>query len=199
MNIKKNRPCESNQALIDAAIRRRISTRTLEEEGTDEENIENEYAHEEEDNDDEEEGFEYLDHTADIQFHSWGLDISQALINLIKAMFNYMTDLDLILIDTNMSSKVAQSITAQGHDWKSLIYSFMNEWLFVFHDTGFIAKELDILSIDRTSFTITSNGMGEKMNIAKHTQGTEIKAITYSNMNIKETTDRCDIWVIVDI
>mmetsp|Transcript_17978 Transcript_17978/g.20786 ORF Transcript_17978/g.20786 Transcript_17978/m.20786 type:complete len:111 (-) Transcript_17978:506-838(-) len=110
-----------------------------------------------------------------------------------------MTDLDLIIIDTNMSSKVAQSITAQGHDWKSLIYSFMNEWLFVFHDTGFIAKELDILSIDRTSFTITSNGMGEKMNIAKHTQGTEIKAITYSNMNIKETTDRCDIWVIVDI
>ena len=150
MNIKKNRPCEINQALIDAAIRRRISTRTLEEEGTDEENIENEYAHGEEDNDDAEEGFEYLDHTADIQFHSWGLDISQALINLIKAMFNYMTDLDLIIIDTNMSSKVAQSITAQGHDWKSLIYSFMNEWLFVFNDTGFIAKELDILSIDRT-------------------------------------------------
>lgn len=49
------------------------------------------------------------------------------------------------------------------------------------------------------SFTIVSCGKGEKMNLEKHPQGTEIKAITYSNMQIHETESRSDIWVIVDI
>lgn len=34
---------------------------------------------------------------------------------------------------------------------------------------------------------------------SKHPQGTEIKAITYSNMQINENEDRCDLYVIVDI
>ena len=33
----------------------------------------------------------------------------------------------------------------------------------------------------------------------KHVQGTEIKAITYSNMQIHKKEDRCDLFVIVDI
>jgi len=110
-----------------------------------------------------------------------------------------MTNLDYVEVDEEMSARVGANISAQGHDWPSLVYSFLDEWLFVFHDTGFIAKELEILSIDRNMFRITSNGKGEKIDIQRHTQGTEVKAITYSNMEISETKDRSDIWVIVDI
>lgn len=46
---------------------------------------------------------------------------------------------------------------------------------------------------------ITSIALGEKIDILKHTQGTEVKAITYSNMQVKEEANRCEIWVIVDI
>lgn len=46
---------------------------------------------------------------------------------------------------------------------------------------------------------ITSTALGEKIDILKHTQGTEVKAITYSNMQVKEEENRCEIWVIVDI
>ena len=50
-----------------------------------------------------------------------------------------------------------------------------------------------------SSFVITSSAQGEKMDVSKHSQGTEVKAITYSNMQIEEDATRCDVWVIVDI
>ncbi len=97
------------------------------------------------------EGYEYLDHTADIQFHSWAVDLSSCLSQLVMCMFGYLTNAKSLEIDEEMSANVASNIVAQGHDWHSLVYSFLDEWLFVFHSTGFLVKELDIVSIDRNS------------------------------------------------
>jgi SHS2 domain-containing protein len=49
------------------------------------------------------------------------------------------------------------------------------------------------------------NSEGEKFDLSKHPQGTEVKAITYSAMQIHEkpaegtTPARVDVYVIVDI
>jgi SHS2 domain-containing protein len=40
---------------------------------------------------------------------------------------------------------------------------------------------------------------GDIFDQTKHPPGTEIKAITYSNMQIHETEERADLYVIVDI
>jgi SHS2 domain-containing protein len=40
---------------------------------------------------------------------------------------------------------------------------------------------------------------GCAFDIAKHVQGTEIKAITYSNMQVHEAADKAELYVIVDI
>jgi SHS2 domain-containing protein len=143
--------------------------------------------------------YEYLDHTADIQLHSWGDSFEQAVKLQVLAMFGYTTKLSLVEIDEEASKLHASDILAEGHDIHSLVFAFLQEWLTVFHETGFVVRELTDFRLDRQLWQIQCSGRGEVYNPAKHTQGTEVKAITYSNLTINETEERCDIFVIVDI
>ncbi|GKY95216.1 protein archease [Mayamaea pseudoterrestris] len=143
--------------------------------------------------------YEYLDHTADIQLHSWGASFEDALMMQVIAMFGYMTKLSLVQVDEQVSKDHATDIQAHGHDLQSLVFAFLQEWLTVFHECGFIVRELYNVRFNRQQWTIKSSARGEAFNSAKHTQGTEVKAVTYSNLSVTETEERCDIWVIVDI
>jgi SHS2 domain-containing protein len=145
--------------------------------------------------------FEYLDHPADIVLHSWGIDLPEALGNLATCMFGYITCLDSISISSAQSSKHGTRLIGIGHDLKSLVYSYLDEWLFNFHDTGFVPKEIEISELRRgvDDWSIVSSGKGEIWNINRHPQGTEVKAITYSGMRIDEKQGRCDVYVVVDI
>ena len=76
----------------------------------------------------------------------------------------------------------------------------MDEFLFRFScDDFFIPKEIKILEFDQEAWKIKVRGKGEAFDLAKHPQGTEIKAITYSNMQIHKDRPKNDIYVIVDI
>eukprot|EP01137_Pigoraptor_chileana_P015101 Opistho-2@70620 len=139
--------------------------------------------------------YEYLDHTADIQLHSWGDDMAAAFEHVILAMFDYMTDLDLVDIDESQT----HTFEVEGHDLESLLYAFMDEFLYVFSTEFFVPREVKVVDLDTHAFRIRVTGKGETFDRAKHTQGTEVKAITYSNMQIHQKDGRADIYVIVDI
>ncbi len=40
---------------------------------------------------------------------------------------------------------------------------------------------------------------GEPMDLTKHTQGTEVKAITMHNLQINESEHRVDVYILLDI
>ncbi|KAL7461566.1 hypothetical protein ACHAXS_001985 [Conticribra weissflogii] len=143
--------------------------------------------------------FEYLNHPADIILHSWGNDFPSALGNLAISMFGYITSLESVFINERESLENGGEIIAQGHNEPSLVYSFLDEWLYNFHDTGFVAKDIRIIEYNASLWRMKSCGAGEVMDLQRHPQGAEIKAITYSGMTIERSEGRCDIMVVVDI
>jgi len=140
-------------------------------------------------------GYEYLDHTADIQLHGWGPTVSNAFEQGALAMFNYISELDNyeVIPEQNVS------VSVEGHDMQSLLFNFLDEFLCAFNCDRMICKEVKILEFDKTAFKIKAEGRGEKFSKAKHTGGTEIKAITYSAMEIYEEDGQAHVLVIVDI
>lgn len=139
--------------------------------------------------------YEYLDHTADVQCHTWGATLKDAFEAMIPCMYNYMTDLKTIDIDPSATLE----FEVEAHDMQSLLFRFMDEFLFRFCTDGFACQRATILDFDTSVFKIKVRGEGEQWDPSKHPQGTEIKAITYSAMQIIEKDDKAELFVIVDI
>ncbi|XP_014668308.1 PREDICTED: protein archease-like [Priapulus caudatus] len=138
--------------------------------------------------------YEYLDHTADVQLHSWGDDLKEAFEQASMAMFGYMTDIEYVEMRTTAE------IEAEGEDIESLLFQYMNEWLYAFSvEPFFIPRKIIVTDFDKENFRIKAIGYGEEFDISKHPQGTEVKAITYSNMQIYDNSDKHEIYLIIDI
>jgi SHS2 domain-containing protein len=148
-------------------------------------------------------GWEYLDHTADVQIHAWGSTTAEAFAAAAQGMFGYMVEL------AEIGHDLQRNVVASGHDWESMLFAFLDECLYVFHTESLAMTRIVVDSIDTGSWTVTASVTGGLFDSSKHKQGTEVKAITYSNMQIlhpdaEASRDaapekRAQIYVIVDI
>jgi len=122
--------------------------------------------------------FQYHDHTADIIVHSWGRTRAEAFAQACVGMFNYMTPLDNVEISSSVE------VEATGRDLLDLLYHLLDEFLVVFGTTLHVSRCIEILEFDEDALRVRARGYGERMDLQKHEQGTEIKAITMHMMRI---------------
>uniref|UniRef100_A0A3Q1HSQ8 Protein archease n=1 Tax=Anabas testudineus TaxID=64144 RepID=A0A3Q1HSQ8_ANATE len=127
------------------------------------------------------------------KIHSWGSSLEEAFEQCAMGMFGYMTDTETVEpIDT-------VEVESEGEDMESLLFHFLDDWLYKFSaDLFFIPREVKVVHLDRMHFKIRSIGWGEEFSIEKHPQGTEVKAITYSAMQIHDK-EKPEIFAIIDI
>ena len=207
--------------------------------------------------------YEYRDHTADIQIHSWGASVEECFAWAALGMFNYMTPLANLRASaaeaaeatraagtavvpgdvsesqpgrarvpgnrnmrkpetptvrdagasTVAATEVGFAFEVEAHDMQSLLFAFLDELLFRFHTSMTVCRELQVSRIDRGAWRLSCVARGETFVDGVHEQGTEIKAITYSAMQIVERGAKNDgeardaggekpaaeVFVIVDI
>ncbi|CAN0406512.1 unnamed protein product [Laminaria digitata] len=69
----------------------------------------------------------------------------------VSALFNLLTAVDRIDVDPSLTRKVE----AKGHDSMSLLFSLLDEFLFVFHSEGMVVKNVTIdNAINRDAWTL---------------------------------------------
>uniref|UniRef100_A0AC34RB53 Archease domain-containing protein n=1 Tax=Panagrolaimus sp. JU765 TaxID=591449 RepID=A0AC34RB53_9BILA len=140
--------------------------------------------------------YEYLDHTADVQLHSWGNTMMESIEQLVNSFYGYHTS-DI----TTVERQYSMDIQASGHDEESMIYNLLQECLYLIEtEPYFIGRICKIQKYSSETNDISIRCWGESFDKKKHPSGTCIKAITYSGMQIHKNIDgKCHIYLIVDI
>ena len=91
--------------------------------------------------------------------------MEEAFEQVAMSMFAYMTNIETVEIETHYTIEV------QGMDMLSLLFQFLDEFLFGFCcDPFFIPRKIKILEFDRTAFRIKARGFGEPFQLGKHPQ-----------------------------
>jgi len=132
--------------------------------------------------------YEQLEHTADVMIKAYGRTLEECYGNAAYALFNTMVDATTIVPVQEID------IVQEGHDYESLLYNFLSEFLYVHDVTRLVLCEFDV-SID--GFKIRCKARGERLDLERHQPKTEIKAITYHMLTVDQ--DEPSVTVIFDI
>jgi len=139
--------------------------------------------------------YKYLDHTADIKFQAYGKTREEVFENAALAMFNVIIDTEKVSGDT------AREIFLKSPDLESLLVDWLSELLYLFEVDEIVFREFRVEKIreDKGEYSITAQALGEKYYLKSLPFETEIKAVTYNQLEITKTADGWKAQVVVDI
>jgi len=140
------------------------------------------------------ERYVFLEHTADAKFQAFGKNLEEAFANSALAMFSIVTDPEKV------QKKIEKGITVRGKDLKQLLYNFLEEGLFYLETEFFILNNVKHLTITKMAkeYVLQAIFSGDKIS-DKYEIIEDIKAMTYSEMVIKEEKGKCMVQVVIDL
>ncbi len=137
--------------------------------------------------------FKYFDHTADVMFEAYGKTIEEAFSNAGIAMFNILTDI------TKVKAIKSFNIEVKADKYEKLLYDFLDELLFYMDTEHMIFSEFKNMKITKENnvYILTCVAYGDLA--SNYDTHGDIKAPTYNEMLIKETSDGFVLRIVVDI
>ncbi|MFI5421939.1 MAG: archease [Nitrososphaerales archaeon] len=144
--------------------------------------------------DQENDGFRFLEHTTDLEIEAFGKTLDKAFENAGKAIEDTMVDLRAI---NNTEEK---EVNVFGKDLESLLYSWIESLISLQEIEGLIFSRFSCkVSKDGAGYSLHARLGGEKFSPKKHEQKTAIKAPTFHQMKIVQSTDRVTMRFLVDL
>jgi len=138
-------------------------------------------------------GFSYAEDgpTADLTVDTWGETLEEVFRQSAIALFNAITPIE------GISQNETREFEVEGHDLGALLFNFLDELLYLQEVDLIVFSGFD-LEIDRERFTLKAVCHGEPFDLARHTQGIAIKAVTFHLMNIQQSDDGWILRVVLD-
>jgi len=137
--------------------------------------------------------YKYLEHTADVKFQAYGKSLEEAFGNAALALFN-------VMIDTkSIKNKTRKTITVKGNDLKSLLYNFLEEFLFLLDTEGFMLGKISDVKIIKKKNTYELSAVAGGDEAKNYETKGDVKAVTYNEMEIKQEKNRASVQVVLDV
>jgi len=140
------------------------------------------------------EGFEVIEHPADIGFQAWAPSKSSLFAQAAIALNAVMFDIDLP--DANL----AISLEISGSDLEELMYNWLSEILYLFDGEKKVIHEFEVVinQVDH-GLKLVGKLKGEKYDLRRHQIKTYIKAVTYHQLSVSELDGYFRTTVFLDV
>jgi SHS2 domain-containing protein len=135
----------------------------------------------------------FLPHTADSKFRAFGKTLEKKFENAALAMASIMFNCSKI------KPAIKKKIAVKGADLKALLYNWIEELLYLVDAKGFILNSVKQIKIkkEKKGFSLVAEVAGDKYkrDYDKVATGTDVKAVTYQQMEITPSY----VQVVVDV
>lgn len=133
--------------------------------------------------------YRYLDHTADLGIEVHGKTLEKLFANIGIAIFDTQ-------ISGELRDKEELYIVLSNDSREELFMDWCRELLYNFSVKGFIPKKYRISIKD---LSLQALLLGDKLNLKRHSIKTEIKNVTYHDLEICKINDLYRARVIFDV
>lgn len=140
-------------------------------------------------------GFEILDHPADMGFRAWALTRESLFETAALALTSILVDLDVIEPTHTVEVEV------EGEDDDMLLYHWLSEVIFLFDADGLLLSKFTITNVMTTEngLKLTAKVSGQEYSSDKHQIKTYVKAITLHQLKVLRKGDVFEAQVYLDI
>lgn len=135
--------------------------------------------------------FEIVEHPADIGFRAWGRTPAELFENAALALFSLSCELAAV------EEKETRTIEVSDSDRETLLYAWLAELLAIAEGEGFVFRRAAVSSMDAGSLRATI--YGESLDRSRHHSGTHIKAVTFHQLYVKESSEGWCAQVFLDL
>lgn len=135
--------------------------------------------------------YEMLDHTADARARVRGKTMEALLVNAARAMMDIITDRG------GVSPERQVEVRATGRSPEALLVSWLEEINFLHETEKLLFRDFEVTGLTDTE--VRGVARGEPVDFTRHALYTDIKAVTFHDLDIKHTSEGLMVEIVFDI
>jgi len=139
--------------------------------------------------------YEFLEHTADVKFTASGDSLEEVLSSAGEALMATMLD------PSTVREGKEVELEAEGDDLEELLFSWLEEVVFLFSAEALVFRKFEVEKVEKTDegYCARGRGIGERADPGRHRFETEVKAVSYHQMEVKQVDSGWEATVILDV
>ncbi len=131
--------------------------------------------------------YEELEHAADWSFRVRGRTLCELFTAAARALCRLEHG------DHPQAFTVTRAVQVEGGDRETLLVNWLNELLYLEQTNHEVYHDFDILTVGNTELHARVRGAPER-NAQRH-----VKAVTFHNLEVKQTADGWEATIVVDV